>query len=749
MNGQATAILAVLTALATFGPEQAKAQASEQGAETHAGINDEIVVTARKRAESIADVPIAISAFGGQDLSNRGVSSVSDLGTISPGVSIREDVAGRASPSIVIRGVGFDDFRPNGSPAAAVHVNEVYLGSNALIGGALFDVERLEILKGPQGTLYGRNTTAGAVNIITRKPGDEWEGKASLEFGRFDKLRFDAGLGGPLSEKVGLRIAGTYQSGGGFMTNLGTAGFAGNTPVPGVIPGLPLVGVQKNIGDADYGAIRGTFVLRPVEGTQLTLQANYGRDRGQNSQSDVLGRSSSGFTEPDTDPYTYYGNVLPEIHSDQSGASAKLVQEIGATTMTALVAYNHLDRRYTFDPGSPLRSFDLDYSDRLDQYSAELRFNGELGDIVDWTVGAFYFRDKIDFGSTLDATDSVRTILDTDYHQRRSSWAVFAEGDFHLSDKLTATLGLRYTSEQSRFFGATTDRNPYGTSVASSAFPGVPAIFDNRFEDENLSGRVLLSYKPVDDLMIYASVSRGFKSGGFDGSTIFSAPEALPFSSEKVTAYEAGAKWYSSALPVTLTASGFYYDFRGLQANSVRQVGPVSASVRTNVAKAEIYGGEAELSVKPLDALTIRGSISLLHSRVSDFVSDNPAEAARREGNRLPDAPGLSWNLNASYKIGLGSDWTLTPYGEVNHVSKLFKELDNFVAVPAYTLVNARLTFAAPDERYSFGLFGRNLTKEVYFVGIIPAANGAGVVSGTQRIVGAPRTYGVFVSAKF
>lgn len=746
MNKSTWTLMASCAAMALTSPALAQARSDEATVMEP----EDIVITARKREERIADVPIAISAFAGDDLAKRGVSSISDLAGISPGVSIREDVAGRASPSIVIRGVGFDDFRPNGSPAAAVHIDEAYLGSNALIGGALFDIERLEVLKGPQGTLYGRNTTAGAVNIITRKPGDAWHANANVEYGRFNRLRIDAGAGGPLSDAVGIRIAGTYQSGGGFLTNLGTAGFAGATPVAGVIPPLPLVGVQKNVGDADYGALRGTLVLRPGEGTELTIQANYGRDRGENSQSDVLGRSATGFTEPDSDPYTYYGNLLPTVDSDQTGISAKLVQDLGAdTTMTALLAYQHLDRQYAFDPGDPRRAFDLDYSDRLNQYSAELRFNGKLGSVADWTVGAFYFEDKITFASLLDASDLVRTVFKTDYRQERSSWALFGEADLHLTSQLTATVGLRYTSEKSHFFGATTDLNPYGRSVAAFAFPGVPAVFDNRFKDDNLSGRALLLYKPVEDLMIYASVSRGFKSGGFDGSTIFSVPEALPFASERVTAYETGLKWFSSTLPVTFTASAFYYDFRGLQANSIRQIGPISTSVRTNVAKAEIYGGEAEFTVRPVENLTLRGSISLLSSKVTNFVSDNPAEIVRREGNELPDAPGVSWNLNAGYRIDLGGGWTATPYGEINHVGAMYKELDNFVEAPSYTLVNARLALAAPDERFSFGLFGRNLTKEVYFVGLIPAANGAGVVSGTQRIVGAPRTYGVFAGVRF
>lgn len=708
---------------------------------------EEIVVSARKREEKIGDVPVAITALSGEQLRARGANSLLDLPQIASGINIRQDVAGRASPSIVIRGIGFDDFRPNGSPAAAVHLDESYLGSNALLGGQLFDIERVEVLKGPQGTLYGRNTTAGAVNLISRKPTDSLEANADIDYGNYDYLRAEMGVGGPISDTLKGRIAAFYESGGGFLTNRGTAAYAGMTPAPGVPP-LPLVGEQKDVGDADYLGTRATLVFEPSDASKLTLQLNYGQDRGDNSQSDVLGRSSTGFTEPDSDPYTYYGNVYPRLHSDQLGGQLRLDQDLNAVALTALASYQSLDRQYTFDPGDPRRAFDLDYDDEIKQQTAEIRLRNREPGVIDWTAGVFYFGDETDLDSLLDAADQVRSIIATDYRQTRDSWAMFAEADWHFAPRFTLTLGARYTNEESEFRGRTYDTNPWGVSIAPLAFP-LPVAFDNDFSDDDVSGRIALSYKPGDSSLLYGSISRGFKSGGFDGSTIFSAPEALPFDSEQVVAYEIGAKWFDSSLPVTLTTAGFYYDFSDLQANSVRNYGIVASNVRTNVADAEVYGAELELTYQPHDDFTVGANLTWLHATVGQFVSDNVTEAARRSGNDLPDSPSLTANAHASYRIGFSNGWSLTPMLNVSHTGEHYKELDNFVAVDSYTLVNARLVLASDAAPWTLSLWGRNLTDEEYFVGLIPAATGAGVVNGVQRIAGAPATYGMSIGMRF
>jgi iron complex outermembrane recepter protein len=710
-------------------------------------ITDVVVVTARKREERLSDVPIAISTFSGEQLQDSGVASLTDLSTLAAGVSFRQDVAGRASPSIVIRGVGFDDFRSNGSPAVAVSVDQVYQGSNALIGGGLFDIERVEILKGPQGTLYGRNTTAGAVNVITRAPGEALEANGYVEYGSYERLRAEAGVGGRVNDAMSVRLAATYEAGGGFLTNKGTTTFTGFTPAPGVVPPLPLVPQSEDVGDAEFFATRGTLVIEPSMDTKITAQINYARDQGDNSQSDVLGRSATGFTEPDADPFTYYGNLASTIDSDQTGFNLRLEQAMGETTLTAIGSYINLDRAYTFDPGDPRRRFDLDYADDLDQYTGEVRLTGSAGSSVDWTIGGFYFQDEVRLRSLLDASDFVTSVIATDYLQTRESWALFSEADWRFAPNLTLTAGLRYTDEASDFSGSTIDLDPYRTGAATRALR-LPVVFDNTFEDDNISGRLILSYHLTDDTLLYASYSQGYKSGGFDGSTIFSAPEALPFQSENVDAYEVGAKLLEAGSPFNVTIAGFHYSFDDLQANSVRQTAGVATAVRTNVAKATSWGGEIEAVVIPVPNARIGLGVAYLNTSVDDFVSSDPAEVARRNGNDLPDSPELAFNLDARYTMDLPGGWELEPQLNFSFIDDHFKEIDNFVEVDGYGRLDLRLALRAPDARWTLAAFGRNVTDEVYFTGIIPAT-AAGVVVGQQRIVGRPATYGISLGYAF
>jgi iron complex outermembrane receptor protein len=222
----------------------------------------------------------------------------------------------------------------------------------------------------------------------------------------------------------------------------------------------------------------------------------------------------------------------------------------------------------------------------------------------------------------------------------------------------------------------------------------------------------------------------------------------LPFASEKVDAYEIGAKLLGNR-PVTVTAAAFYYDFSDLQANSIRQIGPVTTAVRTNVSQATVYGGEIEAVARPVTGMRLGVSLAYLHTKVDDFVSSNPVEVARRNGNELPDSPELSLNLSASYTFEIGGGWKLEPQTNFSFKGKHWKEIDNFVPVEEYGLLNLRLALRSPDDRWSLAVFGRNVTDETYFIGMIPAVTGAGVVTGRQRIVGAPATWGASLSLRY
>lgn len=712
----------------------------------------DIVVTARKRAEPLSQTPIAVTAIRGETLRERGLHSIEDLATVTPGVSFREDVAGRAGPAITIRGIGFDDYHANGSPSAAVHIDEVYQGSSAWITGQLFDIDHVEILKGPQGTLYGQNTTAGAINVLTRQPGERPNGYLDASYGSYDALRIEGAVGGPLTSTLSARVAFLRESGGGFLKSMGNASVAGNTPVPGKIPPLPLVKPQDDFGDADFWGVRGTVVYDPSSATKITAEVNYGRDRGANTQSDVLGRSATGFTEPDKDPYTFYANMLPFIHADQIGGRLKLEQDLGGVTFTGIASQQHLKRSFTLDPGSPLRAFDILYRDTLDQTTIEGRLANKPGGAIDWIVGGFYFRDRVHTNQNEDASDLLRSVIDADALQHRESIAAFGEANWHFAPTLTATLGLRYTHERATYSGATTDLNPYGTSIVKSNFPDLPVVFDNRFSDNDLSGRGVLTWRPADGAMLYASVSRGFKSGGFDGATIFTASKALPFKSEHVWAYEAGAKWFPHDQPFNVAVSGFYDDFSNMQATATvvlgGAAGGIPTNVRTNVASATLYGGEIEAGLRPLQGLDLTAGIALLHSTIDDVVSANAAEAARREGRPLPNAPGLSFTAGARYRYELASGWAITPSTNVSFVGSQYKDIDHFAKAGRYALLDARLSVDSPGGHWSVSAWGRNLTDKAYFVGLIAAPSGNNVI-GTQRIVGAPRTIGGEVAFRF
>ena len=713
--------------------------------------NEDIIVTVRKRAESLSKAPISVVVLKGDELRNRGLNTLEDIATVTPGVSFREDVAGRAGPALTIRGIGYDDYHANGSPSAAVHIDEVYQGSNAWISGQLFDIDHVEVLKGPQGTLFGQNTTAGAVNILTRQPGRKTNGYLNASYGSYNALRVEGAVGGPLTSNLSARIAFLRKSGGGFLKSMGNAAFAGNTPVPGHIPALPLVKQQNDYGDDNFWGVRGKMVFQPSDKTRITAQIDYGRDQGANTQTSVLGQNL-GFSPPDSDPYKFYANVLPFIDSEQIAGKIKLEQDLGGVTLTAIAAQQHLSRNYLLDPGSPLRAFDILYRDKLEQTTLEARLANKPGGRIDWIIGAFYFRDRIHSNQNEDVSDLLRSVIDVDAVQHRQSAAAFGEANWHVTRTLTATLGLRYTHETASYKGATVDVNPYGTSIVRSAFPDLPVIFDNHFTNDNVSGRAMLSWRPVPSTMVYGSASRGYKSGGFDGASIFTPSKALPFRPEYVWAYEVGAKYFPRGKPYNFSISGFYDDFRDMQATAAVLMGGavegITTNVRTNVASAALYGGEFQAGFKPLRNLDLTASIALLHSEIQDVASANSAEAARREGRPLPNAPGLSFTLGASYHIPLVKGWTLTPATNFSYTASQYKDLDHFARAGSYALLDGRLALETPDKRWSLSVWGRNLTNRTYFVGLVPSLS-SNKVTGYQRIVGRPRTIGGEISYRF
>ena len=703
--------------------------------------DSDIVVTAQKRRQTLLEVPVSVIALGGEQLRETGVTDFVELTKFTPGViAANQLVGGRTVQTFTVRGIGNDDFRPVGNPSVAVHFDGVYQGSSALIGGQMFDIARVEILKGPQGTLYGRNTTAGAVNVIANQPDAQASGTATLEYGSFNSARAEAAVNVPLSPTIALRVAGVVDHTDGYVTNLGAGRFAGTSPDPR-IPANGNPPRDDKAGRSTYRGGRALLTLGLDTPTQLTLNVHGFRETGFQQQGERAPVANNAY--PADARYTYASNVVTPLDKRSYGGAATLTHAISNSVGLVVVGgYEHLAQHFGWNDATPIRTYDIDYRDRLDQGSIEARLQSTGSGPIEWTVGAAGFRDRIRLISQLDGSDVFRTVFDTDYLQNRKGWAVFGDGTWHLTHKLKLTAGLRYTYEQSHYSGTTVDANPYGTSLARRIYPTFPVTFDNRFSDNKVTGRVVASYSLSRDAEVYASVNRGFKAGGFDGSTIFYAGKAAPFRSETIWAYEGGIKFLPRGGPVQIEASGFYYDYSDLQAIAVLQVGPnIFTSGRTNLGQARSFGGELSIVAHPVQPMTVRLGAALLDTRITRIDTGSAAQRLQREGNVLPNAPAMTLNGSIDYVIPLKGGMSLIPAIDGRFVDNYFTEIDNYHAIGGYFLGNARLTLNI-DDRWSVTGSVRNFTDTFY-------ANGAFATTTQNAIfVGPPRSYAITASLK-
>ncbi|WP_404478144.1 TonB-dependent receptor [Novosphingobium sp. BL-52-GroH] len=700
----------------------------------------DIVVTAQKREQRLVDVPSSVSVVSPRMLEESGAKDLVDVSRLTPGVVVSPQISGgRTIQTFTIRGIGYDDFRPNGNPSAAVSIDGVYQGSGALVGGQMFDVSRVEILKGPQGTLYGQNTTAGAVNIISNQPGDQWSGKARGEYGRFSSWRAEAAVGGPLAEGVKLRVAGVFDNTDGFMTNLGTQGATGSTNP--AVPALPDPGVDQKANRSQYYGGRAILLLEPASGTSITLNAHGFHESGA-AQLFERTATMKGFAP--NKPYTTDAAIAPSLGKTSYGASGTLNQKIGDDMLlVAILGYEKLKQHYAANGDAvPLRIGDSIYRDNVEQGTAEVRLQNANPGQADWVVGATAYRDKVRLRSDLDLTDAVLSVLQADYTQRRRSYGTFADGSVKLGAHWKIGAGLRYSHDHSTYDGSTVDLDPYGVSIAQAVFGALPFTFDRTFSDNSLSGRLNVSYEFSSAASAYVSVSRGFKSGGFDGSTSFTLPETNPFKSERVWTYEAGIKFLPRGGPVQIDAAIYYNDFNDLQASLNKMINGLNSNIRTNVGSARTYGAEANVTVRPISGLDIQAGVSLLDSKILEMWSDSEAERERRIGNDLPFAPKMTLTGSIRYEIPLTQSMKLVPSVNGRFIDDYYTELDNYQAIKGYFLGNAQLEFEMANG-LSLAGWVRNFTDKHYATTLYVAPGTYSMMSGT------PRTYGVSMGYSF
>lgn len=714
---------------------------------------EEIVVTAQKREQSLQEVPVAVSALSGTALQDKHVSDIMDLNQLAPSLQVKAS-DNAANPKIFIRGVGLNDFNPNTASAVGIYADGVYIGSPLAQMGQFFDIERLEVLRGPQGTLYGRNTTGGAINVITRKPTQEMSADVNVEAGRFDSLNVEAAVGGGLVKDVlAGRVAVNVLRDDGYTLNRLT-GHMGN--------------------DTDRWAVRGALSFTPSETFDALVQVRYGKSDGGS----MWAYNRSIFPAPDMPevtgpdgfcaPGAYisgactdivgYANTSGNLYQgdyrfegkdevDTKGASLTLTWDMGAVSLISVSGYDSADRADLEDTdASPNDVVTASYRAEQNAFSEELRLQAnDENSRTFWVAGLYYAKDELDTDSYLDVLRVLRPLFATPdnpdgfnpdlsvgmfaypYTQDTESWAGFGQVDYGLTEQLTGTLGLRYSRDSKDF---------HYESVAE--FGAIPIFtLDDSKDFSSVSGRLGLQYEFSDDANVYVSYNRGYKSGGFFGGQTVSPEDLAPYEDEQVDAYEIGAKtqWMDKRLRANL--STFYYDYKDLQVYTLVLRGAITVQNFTNAANARIYGAEAEFSVTPVEGLDLSLFGSWLDATYVDFRSSGEDYS----GNRLPNAPRTSLTASARYQWPAFGG-ALAVQTDATYRSKVYYDTRNVERLSdrERTFVNARIGWTSPDEHMEFGFWGRNVFDATNISDIL-AVEGLGFDAFSMN---QPRTAGVY-----
>ena len=746
----------IITALTTglietgFGSERSAGDGGMQN------LVEEIVVTAQRREQKLQDVGIAVSSFSSQDIKNFGMLRPEDIAGQTPGLDVKNSL-GSMNPVFTIRGIGLNDYNINNNPSVGVYVDEIYMASAAYLSFQVFDLERIEVLKGPQGTLYGRNTTGGAINFLSAKPTKGFEAYLNLGYSRWNTLKMDGAVSGSVGANLTGRLAFQVTGSDGYYKNNGTTvttgmlgtrasaldsrGFSLGMPAAGdVIPVNPLVPPDDDFLEQDLYSFRGTLVWQSKDRVEITSSVHYTEDA-----SDMFVRSMgsdsvdlNGFSPADNDPFTVdanFGAGGSTVDIEGIGGFVKVDIDFDFGNLISVTGYEAIERTLPFEESSPYRILDQLFVDDLYEWSQEVRLQIEQTDKYFWLVGAYLGKEKIKSRKDINSLDSIlRTTIATEFVQEGTNHAVFSHSEWQLSEATRLTVGLRYSHDSKRYSGGSfipvAPYGPYGVDLAPAVL-GVPLYSEDSFEEDDVSGKIGIDWKPSDDLLFYLTWSKGYKSGGYDGSTITSVASFEPFFGESVYAWEAGLKSVTSGRVERWNLSYFSYDYQDMQAEAQRSI-PVQGafeSIRANVGEGAVWGLESDIWLKPASGLNVRFGISYVNSKISDWhvdglesfdpevVAEATADIKAHIGNAIPDAPQLTVNGLVSYT------WRITPLlsskivVDFNYTDEVYKNIDNdeHLKADSYWLLNARVTIAPEHARWEVSLWGKNLNDELYF----------------------------------
>lgn len=792
------ASLGVLAAV--FSPTESLAQAAAVPAEAEPATSSsnqtsvgDIIVTAQRRAESVNRVPISITALSSDQLRDLNIREVADLTRVVSGFTEAKSSGG--TPIYTIRGIGFNTDSMSATSPVGIYVDEVSYAYPYLSADVLYDLERVEVLKGPQGTLYGRNTTGGLINFVTAKPRDTFEAGVDAQAGNFLSYDVTTHITGPLAPGLTARLAVRLNGRGDDWQRSVTR--------------------DDQLGKAAQQAARATLQWEPASNARFTLTGSFWRDRSDTQAAQAIAYTpqqpafananayasiitSRSDRDADWTPSNYPGPFADgyqrppfRVRANFHALSGRGEFDLDSShQIISLTGFNHVDRKQMTDKGGTQLETAGRYADgKIDSFSQELRLTGVDGPAT-WLVGGYYGVDNVSdhligFDNDMSIIGLLRAVgasVPSNYtpeqiaegfrayrHQiaiRDETIGFFGNIDYALSEQFKMTMGARYTSERQRFQGCSADFRGntapiWNTALAAITgtnvnlqpnqcltykddFSGSAGLVGLKLNENNFSFRGALDWTPRPGTLFYASVSRGYKAGAFPFSSANVEQQLLPARQEEVMAYEAGTKLALADHRVQFNVAGYYYDYRNKQL-SARVFDPVFGTLQrlVNIPKSKVYGVEADLTARVTEGLTIRLSGNYLHTKVEDFTAYTLAGTqANFDGEAFPLSPKWTGVASVDYEKPV-SDSLSTGFSisaNYQSASKGALETNPLLAIDARTLVDASVFLTNKNSNWRIAIWSRNLFNQYYW------NNTDSELDTYIRFAGMPRTFGISLS---
>jgi iron complex outermembrane receptor protein len=716
---------------------QARAETQTDSAEPAAATLGEVIVTAQRRAERLSDVPITITAKSGEQLERAGVRNIADLSSVAPGVTVALS-SQYLQPTV--RGVSGQSTGSGSNAPVAIYVDGAYKANQLTTRFEFADLEQIQVLKGPQGTLYGRNATGGAIVIRTRSPAFTPAGDFAASYGNYDRVQLKAFVTGPIvPDRLAASLAAYYERRDSYNYNIATR--------------------DRPVG-VDTKSVRAKLLFTPSEKTRFTLTLYYENRKTDNSQAALNGNSVAAQDTAETPifatrPFQVANNWPERSFVDDRSILLNSEFDLGFGTLTSISQFERSRTRDRLDPDGAYnpRQFvpsgnAFDNIIRDTNYSEDLVLTSRKFGSFSFLLGAsaFYQNNHYDplRGYTGSATGQPVQTLFISEEQPNTAYAGFAEGTLDLTSRLTVTAGARYSWESVKNYG----------ELLLSLAPAFNTPFPGNIKRTTFNKwtfRFSAKYRLMDDTNAYFTFSQGFKSGGF-GATSFSNPVTPPFNPETIDAYEVGLKGVPNAW-LSYNLSGFYYKYTNLQ---VLTLLGLANGVTLNAASSKIYGLDADVTARPAEPLTLTAGLELLSAEYKKYPqasaqapmflngkpNGNANQIINANGNRMPLAPSVTFSLGVDYKKDLGPgvlDLNVNAY----HSSKIYFDSIERISQGGWTTVNALASWRPTGSRLSFEVWGRNLTNRKYLGTVFEAA------LADFGSYAPPRTYGVTVRYMF